>query len=185
MSKNLNPLALNWSMWDALALDKMIWIDYSIACLVMVSALIGLFRGFIKEAFALLIWIVAIGIGMHYCRDFAILLQDSISYPSARIAVAFAILFFMTLLLGSLISFILNQLIEKTGLTGTDRLLGMLFGVIRGAVLVALLVMLAGITPLPEDPWWKQSLLIPPFQSLAIWLKDHIPSDLTGYIHFR
>ena len=172
-------------MLDSLPLDRMIWVDYSIACLVMVSALIGLFRGFVKEAFALLIWMLAIGVGMHYCRDFAVLLQDQISYPSARIATAFAILFFMTLILGSLISFILHHLIEKTGLTGTDRLLGVLFGFIRGAVLVALLVMLAGITPLPEDPWWKQSLLIPPFQSLAVWLKDHIPSDMAGYIHFR
>ena len=122
---------------------------------------------------------------MHYSRDFAVLLQNTITYPSVRIAIAFLLLFFMTLILGSLISFILNQLIEKTGLTGTDRLLGMVFGIIRGLVLVSVMVMLAGLTPLPEDPWWKHSLLIPPFQSLAIWLKDHIPSDLMGYIHYR
>jgi membrane protein required for colicin V production len=114
-----------------------------------------------------------------------VVLQKVISYPSARIATAFGILFFMTLILGGLISFILNHLIEKTGLTGTDRLLGLLFGVLRGAVLVSIMVMLAGVSPLPEDPWWKQSLLIPPFQSLAVWLKDHIPSDLAGYIHYR
>jgi len=172
-------------MLDVLPWDKMIWVDYAIACLVTVSAVIGLLRGFIKEAFALATWVVAIGVGMHYSRDFAVLLQTAISYPSARIAAAFGILFFMTLILGALISFILNHLIEKTGLTGSDRLLGMLFGVVRGAVLVSVLVMLGGITPLPEDPWWKQSLMIPPFQSLAVWLKDHIPSALTGYIHYR
>ncbi|MGR8929426.1 MAG: CvpA family protein [Gammaproteobacteria bacterium] len=163
----------------------MIWIDYAISILVLVSAVIGLFRGFIKEAFALFIWVVAIGIGFYYSRDFAVLLQSAISYPSARIATAFLILFVMTLILGSLISFILNHLIEKTGLTGTDRLLGMLFGIVRGAVLVALMVMLAGVTPLPEDPWWKQSLLIPPFQALAVWLKAHIPSELMAHIRFR
>ncbi len=172
-------------MLDSLSLDKMIWVDYLIIVIVLMSAVIGLIRGFIKEAFALFTWIVAIGIGLHYSRDFAVLMRSVISYPSARIATAFILLFFMTLVLGSLISFILNQLIEKTGLTGTDRLLGMVFGIIRGAVLVAVLVMLAGVTPLPEDPWWKQSLLILPFQSLAVWLKDHIPSDLMGYIHYR
>lgn len=172
-------------MLNALALDKMIWVDYAIIVLVLTSAVIGLIRGFVKEAFALFTWIVAIGIGLHYGRDFAVLLQNVISYPSARIATAFIILFFMTLILGSLISFILNHLIEKTGLTGTDRLMGMQFGVARGAVLVSVMVMLAGVTPLPEDPWWKQSVLIPPFQSLAVWLKDHIPSDLAGYIHYR
>lgn len=172
-------------MFDALTLDNMIWIDYAITCLIVVSAVIGVVRGFIKEAFALAAWVIAVGVGMHYSRDFAVLLKDVISYPSARIAVAFGLLFFMTLILGSLISFILHHLIEKTGLTGTDRLLGMVFGVGRGAVLVSVLVMLAGITPLPEDPWWKQSSLIPPFQSLAVWLKDHIPSDMAGYIHYR
>lgn len=172
-------------MFDALTLDKMIWIDYAISGLILVSAVIGVLRGFIKEAFALATWVIAVGVGMHYSRDFAVLLKGVISYPSARIAAAFGILFFMTLILGSLISFILHHLIEKTGLTGTDRLLGMVFGVGRGAVLVSVLVMLAGITPLPEDPWWKQSSLIPPFQSLAVWLKDHIPSDMAGYIHYR
>lgn len=172
-------------MLDVLPLDKMIWIDYAIAGLVLVSAVIGLFRGFIKEAFALLTWVVAIGVGLHYSRDFAVLLQNAINYPSARIATAFILLFFMTLVLGGLISFILNHLIEATGLTGTDRLLGMLFGIARGAVLVSVMVLLAGVTPLPEDPWWKQSLLIPPFQALAVWLKSHIPSDLMGYIHYR
>lgn len=172
-------------MLDWLPLERMIWADFVIAGLMVVSAVIGLLRGFIKEAFALCTWMVAIGVGMHYCRDFAVYLQDRIDYPSARIAAAFAALFFMTLILGSFISFILKHLVEKTGLTGTDRLLGLSFGLVRGAVLVSMLVMLAGITPLPEDSWWKQSLLIPPFQSLALWLKDHIPSDLMGYIHYR
>lgn len=172
-------------MVDSLSLDRMIWIDYAISGLILVSAVMGLLRGFIKEAFALTIWVAALWVGMHYSRDFAVLLQTAIGHPSARVAAAFGLLFFMTLILGALIGFILNQLIEKTGLTGSDRILGMLFGVLRGAVLVSVLVMLGGVTPLPEDPWWKQSLLIPPFQSLAVWLKDHIPSALAGYIHFR
>lgn len=172
-------------MFDSLSLDRMLWIDYAISGLILLSAVIGLLRGFIKEAFALTVWAAAIWVSMHYSRDFAVLLQNTISHPPARAAAAFGLLFFMTLVLGGVIGFILHQLIEKTGLTGSDRILGMLFGVLRGSVLVAVLVMLGGLTPLPEDPWWKQSLLIPPFQSLAVWLKDHIPSALAGYIHFR
>ncbi len=165
--------------------EQMIWVDYLIAGLISVSAVIGLIRGFIKEAFALFTWMAAVGVGVHYSRTFAVLLENTISYPSARIAGAFALLFFMTLLLGGVISYILGQLIEKTGLSGTDRLIGMMFGILRGSVLVALTVMLAGTTPLPEDPWWQRSLLIPPFQALALWLKGHIPPDLAGYIHFH
>lgn len=174
------------SLWGITALvDKMIWVDYAISVLVIVSAFFGLMRGFVKEAFALLTWLAAIGVGMYYSRDFAVLLQSTISFPTARMMTAFALLFFSTLILGGLISFILNHLVEKSGLTGADRLIGMVFGFMRGAVLIALLVLLAGVTHLPEKTWWKQAVLIPPFQSFAIWLKDHIPSDLAGYIHFR
>lgn len=172
-------------MPDFLSTSNWVWIDYAIAGIVVVSAVAGLVRGFIKEAFALATWIVAIWVGMQYSRDLSPILQNTVSYPSARIALAFAILFFATLILGGLINFLLSQLVEKTGLTGSDRLVGMGFGIVRGAVLVAVLVMLAGLTPLPEDPWWKQSLLIPPFQSLAVWLKDHIPSSLAGHINYR
>lgn len=172
-------------MLDFVPWGQLLWVDYVIVAIIAVSALMGLLRGFIKEAFALLLWMAAVWVATQYSRDVSVLLQATIDYPSARIAAAFAMLFFATLILGSLISFILSQLIEKTGLTGSDRLLGMLFGIVRGAVLVSLLVMLAGVTPLPEDPWWKKSLLIPPFQALALWLKAHMPVGLADYIHYR
>jgi len=178
----LSPSAF-WSI--KAQVDKMLWVDYAISFLVMVSAVFGLMRGFVKEAFALLSWLAAIGIGLYYSRDFAVLFQSSINSPIARISLAFALLFILTLILGGLISFILNHLVEKSGLAIADRLIGMLFGLMRGALLIALLVFSAGVTRLPEHTWWKQALLIPPFQSLAVWLKDHIPPDLAGYIHFR
>jgi membrane protein required for colicin V production len=130
-------------------------------------------------------WLAASWVGVTYCHDLAPLLESKISFPAARLAIAFAALFFATLLLGVLINFLLSQLLHKTGLTLGDRLLGLIFGFIRGAALVCVLVMLAGLTPLPQDTWWKQSRLLPPFQSLALWLKDRMPSNLTGYINYR
>ncbi len=163
----------------------MIWIDYAIIALVFISSVIGLFRGFIKEAFSLLLWVLAIWIGLNFSREFSTFLEGMITYPSARIAAAFALLFFITLILGSLISYLLGELIEKTGLTGSDRFAGMIFGIFRGMVVVSLAIMLAGLTPLPEDPWWKESTLIPPFQAFAVWLRDHIPSGMASYINYR
>jgi membrane protein required for colicin V production len=163
----------------------MIWIDFAIIGLVLVSLIIGLVRGFIKEAFSLVTWILGIWVGLSFSREFSSFLEQSISYPSARIAAAFAILFVMTLVLGGLISFLLGVLVNKTGLTGTDRFAGMIFGIVRGMVVVSILVMLAGLTPLPEDSWWKESKLIPPFQSLAVWLRDHVPSGMSGFINYR
>lgn len=163
----------------------MIWIDYAILGLIFISLVIGLFRGLIREAFSLFTWIIAIWIGLNFSRHVAVFLEPVISYPSARIAAAFAILFFVTLILGGIISFLLSALVKKTGLTGTDRFAGMLFGIARGMVVVAVLVMLAGLTPLPEDSWWKKSKLIPPFQSLALWLRDQVPSSMAGNFNYR
>lgn len=162
----------------------MIWIDYTIIVLIMISSVIGLLRGFFREAFSLVIWVTAVWIGLSFSREFSGYLDGVISYPSARIAAAFAILFFVTLIIGGLISYLLGELIKKTGLTGSDRFAGMLFGIARGFVVVAIIIMLAGLTPLPEDSWWDESTLIPPFQSLAVWLRDHIPSGMAGYVNY-
>ncbi len=162
----------------------MIWIDYTIIGLIVISSIIGLLRGFIREAFSLIIWVIALWVGLTFSREFSAFLETVISYPSARIAASFAILFFATLILGAMISYLLGELVKKTGLTGSDRFAGMIFGIARGLVVVAIIVMLAGLTPLPEDSWWKESVLIPPFQSLAIWLRDHIPSSMAGYVNY-
>jgi membrane protein required for colicin V production len=76
-------------------------------------------------------------------------------------------------------------LINQAGLTFSDRFLGMIFGCARGLVVVEVMIMLAGLTSLPEDPWWKESRFIPSFQSLALWLRDHNPSGMAGFINYR
>lgn len=162
-----------------------VWIDYAIAVVIVLSALIGLMRGFIKEAFALVSWGLAIFVGFKYNADLAVLLQNSITIPSARMAASFIILFFATLILSSIINFLLGELVNRTGLSGSDRLIGLLFGLIRGAAIIVIMILLAGLTPLPEDPWWKQSQLIPPFQTLAVWAKAQIPPELAAYVNFH
>jgi len=163
----------------------MIWIDYAIIALIVISAVIGLLRGFVKEAFSLGIWVLAIWVGLTFSREFSTFLESVISLPSARMAAAFAVLFIITLILGGLINYLLGALIEKTGLTGSDRFAGMIFGCVRGVVVAALMIMLAGLTPLPADPWWKESQLIPPLQSVAEWLGQHLPSGMADYIHYH
>ncbi len=163
----------------------MIWIDYAIIGLIVISMIIGLFRGLIKEAFALVTWGVASWVGLTFSSQLAELLENAIAVPSVRIAVAFIALFLLTLILGAIINYLLSALISKTGLTGTDRLAGLLFGAGRGAILVVILVMLAGLTPLPDSPWWKESQLIPQFQTLAVWLREHIPDDFADKLNYN
>ena len=80
---------------------------------------------------------------------------------------------------------ILRQLVTSTGLTGSDRFLGLIFGIARGALVVAILVLLAGLTPFPEDPWWNESSLLEWFQPLALWLREYIPSAIAGNLNYQ
>lgn len=162
----------------------MIWIDYAIIILILISSVIGLLRGLVREAFSLVTWVVAFWVSLSFSREFSNLLAGIISYPSVRSAIAFLILFIVTLILGALLSYMLSELVKKTGLTGSDRFIGMFFGIARGVIIISIVVMLAGLTPLPEDLWWKESILIPSFQSLAVWLRDYIPSGLADYIKY-
>lgn len=162
----------------------MIWVDYAILGIVAVSGVIGLVRGLIREVLSLVVWGLAVWVGLSHAKGLAVYFEGSIEVPSLRLAAAFAILFFATVLLGSLVSYLIGQLVVRTGLGGTDRLLGLVFGLVRGSILVAVLVFAAGLTPLPEDPWWQRSQLIPPFQRLSLWLKGRLPEGIAGHIDF-
>jgi membrane protein required for colicin V production len=72
-----------------------------------------------------------------------------------------------------------------SGLSGSDRLLGMVFGLVRGLALVTITVLLLGFTPLPRDPWWHQSQLLPTFQNYAQWLSARLPPEATKYLDLR
>lgn len=163
----------------------MIWIDYVILGLIGVSAVIGLMRGFVREVFSVATWILAIWVGLTFSRGFSAYLEAMISLPSARMAAAFAILFILALILGSMVGYLLGQLVSQSGLTGSDRFVGLIFGIARGMLVVGVLVLLAGLTPIPEDPWWRESQLIEPFQTLAVWLRDKIPAGMAGYVVYR
>ena len=166
------------------SLDNLIWVDFIIIGIICISAFIGLFRGLVKEAFSLGTWLVSIWIAINFSQEFSVYFVDYIDVASARIAVAFVCLLILTLILGGMLSFLMSQVINMTGLTGTDRFAGFLFGIARGVVVMSVLVLLAGLTPLPNDPWWVESALIGPFQELSVWLRSQIPVGISQYLSY-
>ncbi len=159
----------------------LIWADYAMLGIIGLSVLASVFRGFVREAFSLASWIAAVVIALLFTDDVANFLTDYVSTPSMRTILAFVGLFVIALFLGGAISTLMGKLVDKTGLTGTDRALGMVFGVMRGVGIVAVLVLLAGLTPLPKDPWWNESVLMPRFVELALFLRDMMPDPYSGY----
>jgi membrane protein required for colicin V production len=160
----------------------MIWVDYVIIGIIALSALIGLARGLIREVISLAVWIVAVAAAWLFYQPVAAELEPWIATPSVRIGAAVLLLIIGVLILGAVIAWLLTTLVDKTGLSGTDRLLGIVFGAARGAVLVAILVFLASLTPVTQDPWWQESDLLVHFQILADWMLAQVPPDVTERI---
>jgi membrane protein required for colicin V production len=162
----------------------MSWPDIAILTIVLLSILVGLWRGFIKEVFALAVWIAALWLAFYFSGAVAEMLTDTVSLPSARTGLAFTGIFLAVLLVGALLTFLLGKLVESTGLSGTDRLLGSVFGALRGLALVLLMIMVAGFTPLPSDPWWQDSRSIHALLPLAEWISGFLPESVGELLEF-
>lgn len=160
------------------------WVDYSILAIIAISVLISLWRGFTKEALSLAGWVIAAWVALTFADKLQVLLEPHIKVPSLRLMVAFAILFIATLFIAAFINYLAVQVIKKTGLSGTDRMIGIFFGVARGCVVVAVLVLVGGMTPVPQDPWWHESQLMHYFQDMAIWLRQFLPAEIAKSIKY-
>ncbi|KFE55726.1 CvpA family protein [Pseudomonas syringae] len=149
-------------------------VDWAILGIVVISALISLKRGFVKEALSLVTWIIAGVVAWMFGAGLSVYLVNYIETPSFRVIAACTILFVATLLVGAMINFLIGELIRVTGLSGTDRFLGMVFGAARGGLLVVVAVGLLSLGPVQQDQWWQQSRLLPQFLMVADWSKNLI-----------
>jgi len=160
------------------------WPDYAILAVIAVSVLVGALRGFIREVFSLAVWFAAFFVAFHFSGDVADLMADTVTLPSARTAMGFAGLFIAVLLVGGLLNYLLGKLVDSTGLSGTDRLLGGVFGALRGLALVVVVLLVAGLTPLPADPWWKESATIARLMPLVEWSAAWLPDAVEEHLEF-
>ena len=155
---------------------RMNWADYLILSVVVVSILIGVFRGFTRELLGILGWVLAFWAAGHFAQTVAdTWLSFRIQTPSVRRAAAFGGVFLIVLLLASILTYFLGTLVRDSALAGVDRTLGGGFGFLRGVFLVAVLVLVAGSTSARKDPWWSQSLIVPHVEWLAESLKTIVP----------
>jgi membrane protein required for colicin V production len=159
-------------------------LDWILLSIVLVSTLIALVRGFVKETISLITWIAAFWIALAFSQAAATLVPEAVDIPSARNAIAFVGLFVTVLVLGGIINWSISRLVESTGLSGTDRSLGMVFGLLRGVLIVAGLILLAGFTALPQEQWWEASTLIPYFQTVAGWILAVLPADVADNVQW-
>ena len=161
-------------------LSTLVWVDWAIIGVVTLSALISLIRGFVKEALSLASWAVAF---FAFHSQAVGLLENLVDKIYLREILAYVLLFGGTLVLGSLLTHFIAMVVKRTGLSGTDRLLGMIFGTTRGliVVLAALVLLPSLLTGIENDQWWKESQLIPEFLLMKDWSEQSF-NDVVNWV---
>ena len=149
----------------------MTWIDFAIVGICVASAAFGFWRGFVKEAVSLATWLLALLLAWQAAWMIESRLGEWTAAPELRVWAARAIIFVAVLIIGGLIAWALRALIRSTGLSSTDRSLGALFGIARGALFVGLLAMLVDIAGLAAESWWERARLRPVSEQIAEGIK--------------
>lgn len=151
------------------------WLDYSIIAVIALSVLTGLFRGFVKELVALCVWIAAIWLALNYANALDPWLLPYLQDKTVRVVAAFILILLATILAGAICNALLSFILHRSGLSGTDRLLGMGFGFVRGVFIVALLMLVVNMTSLVEKQSIQESRLYVKFDPLVVWLSGFTP----------
>ncbi len=158
------------------------YIDIAIAVIILITALIGFMRGLVWMAIFLATWVAAILLAIKYKDALAAELPIKLSSEVAQTGLSALLIFLGVLIAGAIINYLMNRAIAAIGLGTFDRILGTGLGIALGALAVTLLVMLLGITELPNQNVWKESKFIPKFQEAAAWIKTLVPEDMNTYI---
>jgi membrane protein required for colicin V production len=158
--------------------------DYVALAIVGFSVLLGVLRGFVREVIALGSWVVAFVLASAYGSDVASLLAQQIPDERWRVLAAVVALFFVVLVVMNIVAMLVSRLVKSAGLAVEDRLLGSVFGLARGVVVILVLVLGAGLTVLPRQPVWKDAMLAAPLEKLALLVKQWLPQEWAKNISY-
>jgi membrane protein required for colicin V production len=145
--------------------------DYLVIAGIVISAVVGALRGFLREAVALITWVAALFIAWHFSDLIEPHLGGLLASASVRVWAARTILVILILLLGTVIGVALSHFVRVSIFSGTDRFLGLLFGALRGLIVLGVFIILGQLLRLEDERWWRQSTLIPYGESIANGLR--------------
>jgi membrane protein required for colicin V production len=161
-----------------LGIGSLNWSDYILLFVLILSTLISIIRGFLRETISLVTWILAFWSALKFSHWLAERLAQLIPHNTLRNVAAVIILLVAVLLAGMLVAHCADKLIKKGKLSTLDRLLGMCFGLVRGALIASLLLFFGQIMALDQSEWWKNSKTIPWFKKPVDLLQERLPKQL-------
>ena len=153
------------------------FVDLTIIIIVVISSLFGLQRGFIKELLSVVFLLLSSILALKYGGDFGDSLLTWVGSITVRFWSGVILLFFIFLFLGSLLNWSISKLIKMSLIKGINKFLGMIFGFLRGCVLISLVVMLMQSSTFSVNDWWLNSQIIPYAEIVAEWMRIMIPEN--------
>ncbi len=159
--------------------------DVIVFSVVLLSAALGLWRGVIREVFSLAAWVAAVVIAFLYGEAVARLLPLREAPLWLTQLSGHALVFVAVFVALSLVGHLFTKLTHAVGLGFIDRSLGMMFGIVRGGLIVVLFVLLAGATALPGAAWWRESITARPIETAAALLRSRLPDDLARHLRYQ
>ena len=159
--------------------------DYAVLAVIVLSVLLGFWRGVVSEVLVLAAWVLAIVLGKLFASRLAPELARWIADPALRYLVAFAAIVIVVLLLASVIRLLVSGLLRAVGLGLIDRFLGAMFGLARGVLGVLILVAAGGLTAFPKQEWWRDAVFAPPLETAVVAMKPWLPHEWSSKIRYR
>lgn len=159
--------------------------DYVVLGVVVLSLLLGVWRGVVSEILALVAWVAAFLAARAWAAQAGEVVAAGLTEPVWRQAAGFATVVVAVLVLFALGRWLVSLFLKAVGLAPLDRVLGAVFGIARGILIAWTLVLLAGLTALPQQMWWRQALLAPPLETAVLAAKPWLPPDLGKRIRYR
>lgn len=157
--------------------------DYAVTGIMLVSLLLGLWRGLVYEVLSLLGWPLAFVLSRQFAGNIEPFLP--VSQETARLALAYALVFVAVLIAWGMLVWLFAKLVKAAGLGVLDSALGGLFGLLRGVLIILILVWLAGTSSMPEQPYWRDAYFSRAAEDVALLTKTGLPDNIARRIHYR
>ncbi|MHB1566268.1 MAG: CvpA family protein [Acidiferrobacter sp.] len=161
------------------------WLDIGILIIIGLFAIVGLLRGFMGEIFSLLTWVVSFFVAWFFSGDFTGWFVGHVKDANLRAVLVFFAVFFVTFVAMTVVSHFAGTIWRQTAPKGADRALGAVIGGLKGASVIVIMVLLAGLTPFPAYQAWRQSALVGYFQDVAIHVARWLPADVARNLRYR
>lgn len=150
-------------------------LDYIILAIIAFSAVIGIWRGFVREALSLVVWGGAFWLAYAAAPILEVYLDGLMAERTLRLVAVFIAVFLAVHVVGFFVARLLSTIIKSIGLRAVDRVAGAGFGVLRGIVAIAAIILVAGMTPLRDEVFWQQAYLVAVVNLGLEWVQQYYP----------